>query len=139
MHVDIGATLTIEDVAAVARRAATVAMGAEARGAVAASRAQVDRLIADGAAVYAITTGVGKLASVRISPQDSARLQLNIVRSHAAGVGPLLPEEIVRAMLLLRAHGLALGHSGVRPEVIDLHVACLNRGIHPVVPAQGSV
>ncbi len=139
MHVEIGATLTIEDVAAVAARAATVTMGAKARDAVAASRAQVERLIADGAPVYAITTGVGKLASVRISPQDSARLQLNIVRSHAAGVGPPLPEEVVRATLLLRAHGLALGHSGVRPEVIELQLACLNRGIHPVVPEQGSV
>lgn len=139
MQVEIGAAITIEDVAAVARRVATVAMGPKARAAVAASRAQVDRLVADGTPIYAITTGVGKLASVRISPQDSARLQLNIVRSHAAGVGPPLPEDVVRAMLMLRAHSLALGYSGVREEVIDLHVACLNHGIHPVVPQQGSV
>ncbi len=139
MQVEIGAAITIEDVAAVARRAATVTMAPKSRGAVAASRAQVDRLVADGAPIYAITTGVGKLASVRISPKDSARLQLNIVRSHAAGVGQPLPEDVVRAMLLLRAHSLALGYSGVREEVIDLHLACLDRGIHPVVPQQGSV
>lgn len=139
MPVEIGAALTIDDVAAVARRAGSVAVASGAQAAVAASRAQVDRLIAEGTPVYAITTGVGKLASVGISPGDSARLQLNIVRSHAAGVGPPLAEDVVRAMMLLRAHGLALGHSGVRPDVIDLLVACLNHGIHPVVPEQGSV
>ena len=139
MHVEIGTTLTIADVVAVATRGVSVSVADRARASIAAARAQVDGLIAGGLPVYGITTGVGQLASVRISPADASRLQLNIVRSHAAGVGPPLPEEAVRAMMLLRAHGLALGHSGVRPEVVELLVACLNRGIHPVVPEQGSV
>jgi len=137
--VEIGATLTIADVVAVATQAARVTVATGSRAAVAASRALVDRLVAAGTPVYGITTGVGRFASVRISPADTATLQLNIVRSHAAGVGAPLPIDVVRAMMLLRAHGLALGCSGVRQEVIDLLVACLNRGIHPLVPEQGSV
>jgi histidine ammonia-lyase len=137
--VEVGASLTIADVVAVATRAARVAVAPAARAAVAASRALVDRLVSAGTPVYGITTGVGRFASVSISPADAATLQMNIVRSHAAGVGPSLPPEVVRAMMLLRAHGLALGCSGVRVEVVDLLVECLNRGIHPVVPEQGSV
>lgn len=139
MVVEVGATLTIPQVVAVAARGARVTVTPAARTAVAASRAMVDRLVAGGTPVYGITTGVGRLASVRISPADAATLQLNIVRSHAAGVGGPLPSEVVRAMMVLRAHGLALGHSGVRQEVIDLLLGCLNRGIYPVVPEQGSV
>ena len=139
MVVEIGATLTIADVVAVATATARVAVTAGCREAVVASRAFVDRLVAAGTPVYGITTGVGRFASVKISPADTATLQVNIVRSHAAGVGAPLPVEVVRAMMVLRAHGLALGYSGVRPDVIDLLVACLNRGIHPVVPEQGSV
>ncbi len=139
MAVDIGATLTIADVVAVATQAARVSVSSRSHRAVEASRAQVDRLVTTGTPVYGITTGVGRLASVRISPGDAATLQVNTVRSHAAGVGAPLPTDVIRAMMLLRAHGLALGHSGVRPEVIDLLVACLNHGIHPVVPEQGSV
>ena len=110
MHVEIGTTLTIADVVAVACQGLPVSVADRARASIAAARAQVDGLIAGGLPVYGITTGVGQLASVRISPADASRLQLNIVRSHAAGVGPPLPEEAVRAMMLLRAHGLALGH-----------------------------
>jgi histidine ammonia-lyase len=76
---------------------------------------------------------------VRIPPSEAAGLQLNIVRSHAAGVGAPVPVDVVRAMMLLRGQALALGHSGVRPEVVDLLIGCLNHGIHPVVPQQGSV
>jgi histidine ammonia-lyase len=137
--VEIGATLTIADVVAVAAVGARVTVAPQSRLAVLASRRFVERLVADGAQVYGITTGVGRFSTVRISPADAATLQANIVRSHAAGVGPALATESVRAMMVLRAHGLALGVSGVRPEVIDLLVECLNRGIHPVVPEQGSV
>ena len=136
---EIGIRLTIADVVAVATRGARVAVAGEARAAIGAARAQVEALIDSSTPVYGITTGVGQLASVRISPADASRLQVNIVRSHAAGVGAPLAEDAVRAMMLLRAHGLALGYSGVRPEVVDLLVACLNHGIHPVVPEQGSV
>lgn len=139
MVVELGGTLTIDQVVAVAAGAAPVGIGPRAREAVARARAQVDRLTATGVPVYGITTGVGKLASVHISPADSAQLQVNIVRSHAAGVGAPVPDDVVRAMMVLRAHGLALGYSGVRPEVVDLLIGCLNLGIHPIVPEQGSV
>lgn len=139
MHVEIGTRLAIADVVAVATGHAHVAIAEGARAAIGAARAQVEALIGSQAPVYGITTGVGQLATVRISPADAARLQVNIVRSHAAGVGVPLAEDVVRAMMLLRAHGLALGHSGVRLEVVELLAACLNHRIHPVVPAQGSV
>ncbi len=139
MHVRLGGTLTIADVVAVAEGRARVEVPAHAREALASARAQVERIVAAGLPVYAITTGVGKLASVPVSREDADRLQLNIVRSHAAGVGPPAPAGVVRAMMLLRAHGLALGHSGVRPEVADLLAAFLNHGIHPIIPEQGSV
>lgn len=139
MLVRLGGTLTIGDVVAVAEGRAEVEVPDRAREALAKARAQVDRIVAAGLPVYAITTGVGKLASVPVSREDADRLQLNIVRSHAAGVGSPAPTGVVRAMMLLRAHGLALGHSGVRPEVVDLLAALLNRGIHPIVPEQGSV
>lgn len=139
MHVRLGETLTISDVVAVAEGRARVEVPDQARESLTSARAQVERIVAAGLPVYAITTGVGKLASVPVSSGDSDRLQLNIVRSHAAGVGPPAPVGVVRAMMLLRAHGLALGHSGVRPEVVDLLAAFLDSGIHPVVPEQGSV
>src|SRR5439155_575440 len=99
----------------------------------------VEQLVRDGRVVYGITTGVGELAGVHISPQQSARLQVNIVRSHSAGVGDPLPEEVVRAMMLLRAHALALGYSGIRPQTLTLLVDMLNRDLHPIIPSQGSV
>src|SRR5947209_8416916 len=99
----------------------------------------VEQLVRDGRVVYGITTGVGELAGVHISPEQSAKLQVNIVRSHSAGVGDPLPEEVVRAMMLLRAHALALGYSGIRPQTLTLLVEMLNRGLHPIIPSQGSV
>ncbi len=88
---------------------------------------------------YAINTGVGKLSDVHIEPAQNRQLQLNLIRSHSAGVGEPLSQEETRAMMLLRANSLAKGFSGVRPEVIDLICAMLNKGVHPVVPSQGSV
>ncbi len=104
-----------------------------------ASRAVIERAVAEGETVYGVTTGFGDLADVRIEPGQTAELQRNLVRSHAAGVGDPLPVEVVRAMLLLRANGLAIGLSGVRPELVDLLCEMLNAGVHPVVPSRGSV
>ena len=104
-----------------------------------ASRAVIERVVAAGETVYGVTTGFGDLADVRIEPGQTAELQRNLVRSHAAGVGDPLPAEVVRAMLLLRANGLAIGLSGVRPELVDLLFGMLNSGVHPVVPSRGSV
>jgi len=110
-----------------------------ARERMAASRAVIDRVVASGETVYGVTTGFGDLADVRISPEQTATLQRNLVRSHAAGVGEPLPEEVVRAMLVLRVNALAVGLSGVRPELADLLVAMLNAGVHPHIPSRGSV
>jgi histidine ammonia-lyase len=95
--------------------------------------------VAENKVAYAITTGVGKLSDVRIDPAQNRQLQINLIRSHAAGVGDPLSQEETRAMMLLRANSLAKGLSGVREAVIDLLCEMLNRGVHPVVPSQGSV
>lgn len=105
----------------------------------AASRAVVERLVAENATAYGITTGFGDLADVRIEPAQTAELQRNLVRSHAAGVGEPLPEDVVRAMLLLRVNTLAIGLSGVRAELTALLCEMLNAHVHPVVPSRGSV
>ena len=104
-----------------------------------ASRAVIEQLVAEGATVYGVTTGFGDLANVRIEPGQVAELQRNLVRSHTAGVGDPLPVEVVRAMLLLRANALAIGLSGVRPDLAELLCGMLNESIHPVIPSRGSV
>ncbi len=103
------------------------------------SRAVVDGLLARGDTAYGVNTGFGKLSDVRIEPGEVQALQRNLVRSHACGLGEPLQEAEVRAMLLLRANVLAKGFSGVRPELIEMLLELLNRGIHPVIPARGSV
>ena len=134
-----GGDLTVEVVVAVARGMRPVEVDGTARERMAASRSVIDRVVASGETVYGVTTGFGDLADVRISPEQTATLQRNLVRSHAAGVGEPLPEEVVRAMLVLRINALAVGLSGVRPELADLLVAMLNAGVHPHIPSRGSV
>ncbi|HXW61599.1 MAG TPA: histidine ammonia-lyase [Candidatus Acidoferrales bacterium] len=104
-----------------------------------ASRAVINRLLTAESSVYGVNTGFGKMASERISHDDIRRLQLNLVRSHACGVGPPLSEFATRGMLALRANAIAKGFSGVRPVVVETLLMMLNRGVHPVVPSQGSV
>jgi len=103
------------------------------------SRAVVDRVVSTGATAYGINTGFGKLASVRISPKQVRQLQVNLVRSHACGVGAPLSEAETRAMMLLRANALAKGLSGVRPRMVETLCEMLNAKLHPVIPSQGSV
>ena len=134
-----GADLTVFDVEAVARHGAQAVLDEHARGRVQEARDVIERLVAEGAVVYGVTTGFGALADRTIAAADVERLQENLLMSHAAGVGDPLPRDVVRAMLLLRANTIALGHSGARPEVIDRLLDFLRLGIHPVVPAQGSV
>jgi histidine ammonia-lyase len=136
--VAIGGHLEAEDVVAVAG-GAPVAFGDEPRARVAAARAVVDAAVASDATIYGVTTGFGALAHTRVDADRASALQHGIVRSHATAVGPPLTREEARAMLLLRAHVLALGHSGVRPELIDLMVAMLNEDVIPAVPQQGSL
>ncbi len=134
-----GANLSIADVEAVARHGAVVALDGAARDRMQELRDLIDGLVARGEIVYGVTTGFGDLATRFIAPADAERLQENLLMSHAAGVGDPLPREVVRAMLLLRANTLALGHSGCRPLLVDRLVAFLALGVHPVVPSQGSV
>ena len=134
-----GASLTIADVEAVARHQASAVLDDAARARMQESRDLIEGLVARGEIVYGVTTGFGDLATRFIAPADAERLQERLLMSHAAGVGDPLPREIVRAMLLLRANTLALGHSGCRPLLVDRLLAFLAAGIHPVVPAQGSV
>src|ERR1700724_801541 len=99
----------------------------------------INDIVTRDAVVYGVNTGFGKLADVRIPHEEIGALQLNLVRSHACGIGPPLSEPEVRAMMLLRANVLALGLSGIRPEVVELLCEMLNQRVHPVVPEKGSV
>src|ERR1043165_4649328 len=116
-----------------------VALDAAAKERVVAAREVVETLLRENRVAYAINTGGGKLSDVHIEPAQNRQLQVNLIRSHSAGVGEPLTQEETRAMMLLRANSLAKGFSGVRPEVIDVICAMLNKGVHPVVPSQGSV
>jgi histidine ammonia-lyase len=134
-----GADLTVADVESVARRGGRATLDDAARARMQEARDVVERLVADGEIVYGVTTGFGDLATRFVPPADASRLQENLLKSHAAGVGAALPREVVRAMLLLRANTLALGHSGCRPLIVDRLLEFLDRGLHPSVPEQGSV
>ncbi|MFN2543012.1 MAG: histidine ammonia-lyase [Actinomycetota bacterium] len=138
VSIPVGGDLALPDVVAVAEgEQVELAPGAFDR--MRASRAIVEERVRGGDTVYGVTTGIGSLATVRISPEQAARLQQDIVRSHATAVGPALSAEETRAMLLLRAHVLALGYSGVRPEIVELMIEMLNRDVLPVVPERGSL
>ena len=138
LHIN-GNDLTLEAVRQVAVGHQPVLLAPDARAAVQRARAVVDTLIANNKVSYAITTGVGKLSDVRIAGDQIREMQVNLIRSHAVGVGePLAPVE-VRAMMLLRANSLSKGYSGVRTETIDTLCEMLNRGVTPFVPSQGSV
>jgi histidine ammonia-lyase len=134
-----GNSLRLEDVVAVARGYAPVSISRGAQERVNAARRTIDQLVANNAVVYGVTTGFGKLADVAIPPEKLADLQRNLVRSHAAGVGDLLPEAEVRAMMLLRANVIAKGFSGARVDIAKLLVAMLNARVYPPIPEQGSV
>jgi histidine ammonia-lyase len=134
-----GRSLTRREFDAVVHEGRRAALAPSARRAMAASRALVERLNREGEVVYGVNTGVGSLSTERISRDQARRLQLNIVRSHACGVGEPLESAVVRGALLLRANGLATGLSGVRPTVARELCEFLNRDILPLVPSRGSV
>jgi histidine ammonia-lyase len=134
-----GRSLTLDSVCSVARDFTPVVIPESAAEAARRGRARVERALAEGKTIYGVNTGFGKLANVRIPPNQLLDLQRNLIRSHAAGVGDPLPEDVVRATMLLRANVLLRETSGVRPAVAEGLVALLNAGIHPVVPEQGSV
>lgn len=135
-----GQSLTRSSFVAAARDVSTrVTIAPAALAALSASRARVERAIASGATMYGINTGFGKLANIRVAPDQLEALQANLIRSHAAGVGDPLPAEVVRGLMLLRANVLVRPTSGVRPVLAEALVAMINAGIIPWVPEQGSV
>src|SRR5246127_4226045 len=127
-----GQALTLEQIAA-------VAIAPAVRPRIAGSRKVIEQIVARDAVVYGVNTGFGKLSDVRVPRDELRQLQLNLVRSHACGIGAPLSEPEVRAMLLLRANVLTLGFSGIRGEVIEMLCQMLGRRVHPVVPERGSV
>jgi histidine ammonia-lyase len=134
-----GGSLTFGEVVAVAREGARVELSASALKALAAGRAVVDELAAAPTPSYGISTGFGALATRHIDPELRAQLQRSLIRSHAAGMGPLVEPEVVRALTLLRLKTLATGHTGVRPVVAETMAALLNAGIVPAVREYGSL
>ncbi len=135
-----GSSLTIDSVVRAARETGVrVGVDPAARAALDGSRALVERAIAGGQTIYGINTGFGKLANVRIAADQLDRLQVNLIRSHAAGVGVPMPPDVVRALMILRANVLLRPTSGVRPALVDAVVALINSGLVPRVPEQGSV
>jgi histidine ammonia-lyase len=134
-----GSSLTIEQLVAIARDDATVALAPDARARVAQARVVVDEFAHHDEPTYGINTGFGNFAEVKIPADSLSALQLNLLRSHAAGVGEPLAVPVVRAMMALRANVLAKGFSGIRVATLELLIEMLNRGVHPVVPSRGSV
>jgi len=134
-----GDHLTFEQLHAVALESAEASLAHSARARMEASRAVIERIVAAEETAYGVNTGFGDLAAVRISRDQIRQLQLNLVRSHACGVGAPLSEAETRALMLLRANALAKGFSGVRPVVVETLCAMLVRGVHPLIPSQGSV
>jgi len=131
--------LSLQDFIDVARHGARVELCDDAKCAIEASRAAVDKMVANEEIVYGITTGFGSLAKVAINPDQVHDLQKNLIISHACGVGNPLPVEVVRGMLLLRAKSLSKGYSGIRPVVINTMLEMLNKNVTPVVPEKGSL
>jgi len=134
-----GESLTIDDVVQVARFGKKVELASSAIEQIKKSRDVIENAIKEGRTVYGVNTGFGDLASVSIGPEDLAKLQVNLIRSHSAGVGIPFSEEVVRGMMLLRANALAKGFSGIRLEVIETLIGIINSGVTPVVPQKGSV
>jgi histidine ammonia-lyase len=134
-----GQPLSMAEIEAASLAGCPVALAPDALSRVAASRKLIEEIVAKGQKVYGVNTGFGKLSDVSVPPESLTELQCNLLRSHAGGVGQPLSDGEARAMLLLRANVLAKGFSGCRPALVELLVALLNPGVHPVIPKKGSV
>lgn len=138
--ITLGATgMTLQDLVDIARNDIGVELAEQARQRIIAARRLIDRWVQEGRVMYGVTTGFGALSEVTISGEDTRRLQMNILQSHAAGVGEALDVETVRAVLSLRIKDLARGNSGIRLETVNRLIELLNKGVYPVVPEKGSV
>jgi len=134
-----GNSLSIEQICSVARHGAKVSVSPDARAKMQRSRDVIERGVAEGTAIYGVTTGIGEFARISISPEQSAELQRRIIYSHSAGTGDPQPEDVVRAGMTLRANTLAKGYSGVRLCLIDTVLEMINKGVVPYVNEKGSV
>lgn len=131
--------LTLAQFISVVRGGEKVELSEAARERIEIARAVIEKIVDGEAAVYGVNTGFGKFANVRVSRDQLAQLQHNLIVTHAIGVGDPMPTEVVRGMLLLRAQSLALGHSGARVETVERLLTLLNKEVYPIIPAQGSV
>ena len=131
--------MTLEDLVVIARKEARVRLAEQAVKMILAARKLVDKWVKEGKVVYGVTTGFGALSDVAITKDETRQLQQNLLMSHAAGVGPVLDAETVRAVMALRAKDLARGNSGIRVQTVERLIDLLNRGVYPVVPEKGSV
>ncbi len=134
-----GESLSLDDVLQVARGSARVSLSSRAKKRMTRSRSWVEKAVAEHKVVYGVTTGFGAFQNVSIPPGKLKELQRNLILSHCAGVGEPFPDEVVRAMMLLRANALAKGYSGIRVSTVELLVSLLNKGVLPIIPSQGSV
>jgi len=134
-----GSSLSLEQIVRVARQGARVELAPGVKERLAANRKSIEKLIDAGHKIYGINTGLGEAADKIIPAQDLLKLQETLILSHATGVGPPLPQDTVRAMILLRANTLARGYSGIRPVLLEKVIELLNKSVYPFVPEQGSV
>ena len=134
-----GEHLTIEDVVKVSREKAKVAISEEAKKRVKRCRMFLEELVKKNEVIYGVNTAFGALSNITIPPEETKKLQLNLIRSHSTGVGEPLSTDVVRALMLLRANTLAKGYSGIRLETLETLVEMLNKGVHPIIPSEGSV
>ena len=134
-----GRDLTLEQVIAVARGGEKVEMTPESKAAVNKARDYVDQKLKEKAVIYGLTTGFGEFSKVYIPQELTATLQRNLIISHSCGMGEPLPEQVVRAAMLLRCNALSKGNSGIRLSTIETMLAMLNKGVHPVIPEKGSL
>ncbi len=137
--IELDGHLTVEEAEKIVFEGESAGLSSAAKERLLASHKALFALLEKGAAVYGVNTGFGALSPLRVPKEELIPLQLNLVRSHAAGVGEPLPERVVRAVLLFRANSFLQGASGVRPELVELLLGMLNRGVYPVIPSQGSV
>ncbi|MCF8069180.1 MAG: histidine ammonia-lyase [Desulfobacterales bacterium] len=131
--------ISIEDIVSVSRNYAPVDISSEGEARIMRARKLIDKWVKEKKVIYGVTTGFGGMCNVTISPEETRKLQENILMSHAAGVGNPLPEEIVRAIMAIRAHDLSMGHSSCRIETVRYLISFLNEGVTPVIPEKGSV
>ena len=134
-----GKDLTIEEVIRVCREGEDVRLTEEAKANVNKARAYIERKLEENAVIYGLTTGFGKFSNIRISNEETAELQRNLIMSHTCAMGEPYPTHVVRAAMLLRCNALARGNSGIRLQTLNTLIDMINKGVHPLIPQKGSL